>query len=153
MPRPLIFAACDNVLIDRDDNSASLISLIEGVTVSIEGEIPEDARLPMRWFVFCLWHKEAGDEGKRFEQNIRIISPSGKVGKENPFPVVMEKSNHRIKLAVQDLPIGEFGEWTLTLSLREADSGEWKQVASYPFNITRGEVSNEQAQPEATEVG
>jgi hypothetical protein len=154
MPRLLVFAACESVLIDGDDNSASLISLLEGVTVGIEGELPEDARLPWKWIVFSLWRKEEGDEGKAFEQNVQLVSPSGKPGVENIAPFVMQKTSHRIKLGYRELPIGEFGVWSVNLSFREVGVGEWKQVTSYPIGVIRSEEkTNEQPKTEATEVG
>ena len=78
MPKILIFAPCDKVIISEDDNTTSLISLIEAFTIGIPEDVqfPEDTSIPIRWhIVHCEIVEGEGD--KRFEQRTNLNCPTG----------------------------------------------------------------------------
>lgn len=146
MPKLLYIVACEKVIFDMQDNTASLITLMEGVRVAVDADLPEDAEMPLVWSVYSMWRKEVGEGDREFEQRVEMISPAGKVVKryDARFKFVDGKNNHRVKTTVVGLPIGEDGEWSIKLSLRrKAEKSEWDDVASLPFEIDHIGPKNE----------
>jgi hypothetical protein len=65
----LLFAACEKVIIDQDNN-VSLISLLQDLKVDIpEGERPpaekQGAVVALRWSALAMWLKTEQDAGER----------------------------------------------------------------------------------------
>jgi hypothetical protein len=82
MPRLLIFAPCEKVIIGQGDNSVSLIGIIQNVQVNqkLDGtaKIPPDTLQPTPWTILSLWQKESADEGIVYTQRVALISRTGK---------------------------------------------------------------------------
>src|SRR5712691_4610155 len=95
MPKLLLFAPCEKVIIAQYGNTASLITILQELTVSVppDVQIPADAKVPVQWYGFSLWQKQPGDEGKRYEQQIEFADPDGGIvvsasyqfGDDGPF--------------------------------------------------------------------
>jgi hypothetical protein len=140
MPALLVFAACEKVIISQDENNPTLISLLTdlGVDVEVEQEPVGNIIVPSRWAVFSLWRVKDGDDGKTFEQMVRIIPPSG--GKSLVGDAVSEwkftGQTHRITMHIPGVPSSKSGEWAVQCFLREAGQ-DWPKspVATYPLNI------------------
>src|SRR5687767_3850237 len=77
MPKLLVFAACEKVIISQDENNPTLIALLTDMAAEIEpaGPLESNALLPSRWAIFSLWRQEDGDKGKTFEQMVRVLLP------------------------------------------------------------------------------
>jgi hypothetical protein len=141
MPKLLLFAPCEKIIIERESNTASLITILQDVTVSIppDAQLPEKAAVPLRWYVFTVWHKQPDEEGKRFAQEIDLCGPDGNiiVSATSQFEMT-DQSYHRVPTFFPSFPIWQFGWHTLKLYLREDKEGEEKrEVASFPLNIIR----------------
>ena len=138
MPKPLIFVACEKVIFDREDNTASLVTIVEGIDISVGANLPETAELPIAWSVFSVWRKEDGDEDKQFRQRVGVVSPSGRIAKQQdtPFRFLENKNNHRVKVLMIGMPIGEAGIWLINLSIKEdTDESQWEVITSLPFEV------------------
>src|SRR2546422_22709 len=75
MPRLLLFAPCERVIIGQGDNSVSLIVVIQEMRFqkfAQEQEIKEDQAVPARFTIFSQWYVSSGDEEKTFEQRITL---------------------------------------------------------------------------------
>jgi hypothetical protein len=138
MPKLIVFAPCQKIIVDREDSLVSAISLINGMIV----EVPADSPLPDNvetfspWAVLATWLKEPGDEGKRFEQRLQILSPSGIERGGGTLEFEMTARTHNNTMKGQTLPVSEPGELTLRLSLREANSStDWAIKAEFPLEI------------------
>jgi hypothetical protein len=141
MPKLLLFAPCEKVIIDRESGTASLITILQDVTISIpsDAQLPEKAAVPLRWYVFTVWHKQPGEEGKRFAQEIELRGPDGSstVSATSQFEMA-DQSYHRVTSFFPSFPIWQSGWHALKLYLREDKEGEEKrEVASFPLNIIR----------------
>lgn len=143
MPKLLIFAACERVVIDSEDGNVSMFSIIEGFKLDASGDLPADAVIPIKWAVLSMWRKQTEDEGKEYEQKVQLISPSGAILAEGTSKFRLIKSSHRLRLNIQVLPAGEAGDWLLQLSLRDTSTEEWAVVGEYPFTITRQQIPTE----------
>jgi hypothetical protein len=147
MPRLLLFAPVQKIILDRDENTLSLIGFIEMLTlppVSVEAPAPpEDAISPMQWAVSAIWLQTDEDEGKQYEQRVRLIKPNGGMTVDGLTPFRMTHRTLRNNVRVNGFPVTPEGDYTLTLELREAD-GEWMMITDYPIRLQR-------AQPEAAE--
>lgn len=145
MPRLLIFAPCEKVIIGQGDNNVSLIGILQGLQVNPrpEGpsEIPANAILPMSWTIFTMWQKEAEDERIAYTQRVALISPTDRVLLESVTAFAMERDSHRIANNLIGFPIGEAGPHTLKVWLRRGDSGDWKEISSFPLLITHPTVA------------
>ena len=140
MPRLLIFAPCEKVIIGQGDNNVSLIGIIQNVQVHPKpdgtSKIPPNTLLQSSWNIFSLWQKEAEDDGVVYTQRVVLISRTGKTLVESITGFTMEKEWHRIITSVPGLPIGEAGTHTLKLSLRRVGSSDWNEISSFPLTIT-----------------
>jgi len=138
MPKLLIFAACEKVIIAEDDKSVSLISLLNGLSVAIAPgtQIPANAQIPLRWSVVTLWQREPRDEGKSYEQRAQLILPNSEISFSIPAEFQLSKPLQRNVVKVTGFPVSQAGQCVLKLSLREAGSdNQWREIADYPIQI------------------
>jgi len=164
MPKILIFAPCDKVIVSEQDNTTSLISLIEAFTIGIseDAEVPEDASIPLKWHILALWERLEGEEGKNFEQRTQFILPNGREGLGGTMTLDFKPESKRFRAVsiILGFPVSPSGACVLKLSVREVGQEDWQDVADYSIYITRvaapaqeAEVINETAAAESTEVG
>src|SRR5215213_8820562 len=141
MPKILAFVPCEKVIVSQQDNTTSLISLIEGFSIDIpQGvELAEDASIQMKWYVFSLWEKVVGEEEQRFEQRIELILPDGKKALDMATLIEFEPEPKRFRqvTTVMGFPISPAGPCALKLSLRELGQGNWREVADCSIHIIR----------------
>ena len=126
MPRLLAFLACEKVVIEKQFETPSLISVMQKVMFQpSEGvEIPVNAIAPYKWAVFTMWVREQGDDGKTFRQKCELIMPDGTVGPVSidlPF-IVKDEINFNIA-NVLGFPVGQLGMITIKMWL-ESENGE-----------------------------
>jgi hypothetical protein len=137
MPKLLVFAACENVVVDQN-NIVSLHSLLENINVQVPpGFIaPPNAGTPIRWFIFSLWQRESSDQGKTFEQRSALVTADGIVVLETPIAVFEIKApQHRIISQVMGMPISKVGGHLVKTFIREKGDGAWTEAGSYPITI------------------
>jgi hypothetical protein len=137
MPKLLIFAPCDKVIVG-DDRTSSLIMIYETLTLTLPapsgGAIPAELVIPSQWNIYTLWHREPTDIGKKFEMNVQFVLPDGNIMFEVQQEFEMTARNYRNIGVINGLPVGVPGECLLKLLLRE-DAGEWQQVEEYPLEV------------------
>lgn len=143
MPKLLLFAPCERVVIDQTDHSVSLISLLTGITASVpfppDLPMPENTALPMRWYVLAVWKGNSEDVQKTFDQRVVLRSPLG--SELLSLDLAFNLANAPIVRSVAHLssfPLPQFGEYVLTLSLKTTEEESFKTVAEYGFDIVRG---------------
>ena len=138
MPKNLIFAPCERVILGQGDNSASLIVVIQQMQFQVpkDVEIPKEAGAFVRFAIFSQWLRTPEDEGKVYEQRI-VLS----IGNEKPvLEAVMEfrmtERLHRLVGNIPVLPLMQPGEYSLKLFLREKGTQAWgKVIADYPIDV------------------
>jgi len=163
MPKILVFAPCEKVIVSEQDNTSSLMSLIEGFTLDVpEGvELPEGTAIPIKWHIFSLWEKVEGDEGRNFEQRVTLVLPTGKQVLDMPSTLDFKPHLKRFRMTIMvvNFPLSPAGTCLLNLSVREVGQENWQEVAEYGIFITRperareGTAANEETRPETGEAG
>ena len=143
MPRLLIFAACQKLIVSTEDNTLSLISIIEGFDVAFHSEreadvleLPEHSTLPLHWYAVACWLREDGEEGVQYELRFSVVDPKGKILKEWPQAFAMDKVQHRVFAHFDHFPVSLMGRYLLNLSLRRLGDEEWRDVGSFPLSLT-----------------
>lgn len=141
MPKLLIFAPCQKVIVGQD-SATSLISITEGFVIDVQESVPKDAALPMTWSILTLWHKEGESEENRiYEQRIESELAGAEkkaVDVTQEFVISKEFRNTRNVVEIQGFPIGLPGELVLKLSLREKGQEDWLPIAEFPLEIVYG---------------
>ncbi len=136
MPKLLLFVPCAHSIVDQDENTLSLVSILEGLTTLAAPPLPEDAQAPIRWSIVTVWLHTPEDEGKAYEQLTQVVLPDGNVTAPATLPFQMTSRTHRNRVAVFGFPISQPGECMVRLSLREVgDGNEWQVVAEYPIMV------------------
>ena len=138
MPKLLLFAPCDHVIIAQDDNNISLISILQEITIALALEkAPEDVNILHKWQIFTLWLQEASDDGKTFEQSCDFIGPDGRKLFTARGKFRMERRNHRHTDTIVGFPLTKVaGECLLKLSIREdVENSAWREVAAFPLLV------------------
>lgn len=136
MPRLLLFGICQKAIVDRSDETVSLIALIPGITVQLDskGAIPD--YIAMFWGGAAIWLRIPEDDGKTYEQRVTIVSPSGKeVGGTSYTFSLLNRTQQNI-ISGNQFPSAEAGEYDIQLWLREVgEENEWQRITSYPIEI------------------
>jgi hypothetical protein len=136
MPKLLAFVPCERVIVAKDDNSTTLISLMQGLHIELPEDAPDKVVAPMSWATFSLWYKQPGDEGVTYEQRVELIDPDGQVLAAQTGEFQMDKTFHRHTNRSFGVPLRRGGDYTLRLSLRRVGS-EFATVMEYPWPIER----------------
>ena len=144
MIKPLVFLPCERVIVSQDENTSSLIVVLETVNIPIpiNAEVPANALVPFRWTIYALWRFEPETEGvgAQFEQRTVLVSTDGQLYFENtlPFTVAADVRNHRTTVLVPGFPLLAAGNALLKLAVREVREGvEFREAAEFPIRINR----------------
>jgi len=139
LPKVLLFAPCERVLVNDLDNNISLITVLQEISISITSpeKLPDESNVVTRWEILAVWIREPSDDGKRFEQVCTMSMPDGR--NLTPFRVVfsMEKRAHRQVVTLRGFPVSKVpGECVLKLWLREdVEDAPLQQVAEFPLQL------------------
>ena len=140
MPRLLIFAACEKVIIDTE-GLVSLIDVIEKVEAKIprEVQLPPGTQVPLRWETISVWSLDETEAGL-YEQMTEMVTYDGAVPMHTE-PKTLEshipgsKTGVKIASTLSAIPITE-GRLELRLSYRKIGDPEWTVAATYPVEVT-----------------
>jgi len=137
MPKLLLFAPCEKLLIDEQTHTVSLIVVLQEIHYKVPpgAQIQPNALLPMNWSVISLWHEEEPqDSGVEFEQRLVLENSAGTTLFANEVKWKFEKPSHRIVGNVPGIPIGS-RRLTLRLFYRVAMSRDWHEIATFPLEL------------------
>lgn len=94
MPKLVVLAACERVIIDRTAALPSLINIFQRMNIRLQdAPLPDNAISPTRWSIFTLWQHTPEELGVEYTQKLEVINPQG----------------------------GKFGEGTVKFRITEAD--------------------------------
>jgi hypothetical protein len=151
MPKLLVFAPCERVIIGQGDNTVSLITLIEKLELKFipgtaDSKIDENAGFAARLSLFTQWQQVAADEGKTFEQKLTFGQSGKKPDLEAMMQFEMTQRIHRLVVTVEALPYLHSGEYEFCLWMHEKGDSSWPDapIARYPIEV--GIMSNALAQ-------
>lgn len=144
MPRLLLFAACERIIL-ADDNTVSLISLLEKMEMTAHvapGEPPPagDAMSPFSWNALATWTREDGDQdGVFFRQRVQLVMPDGSTPIQLESPLLFSEGRQlsRGMFKIQGFPfMRDGGIAVVKLLLRPVDSEtEWQEMAAWPIQL------------------
>jgi len=145
MPKLLVFAPCAHAFTAQEDNSFSMIALLEIVEVNIAPGvtiIPKEAVVPTAWTIVTMWYQISDDEGKTFEQRIQIRQPDKQLMFESPaLSFQMTERIHRETLQLNSFNISQTGEHLFQLAIREVgEARAWRKVAEYPILLAHNQL-------------
>lgn len=137
-PELLLVISCRRAIIDNDDNLASLIDILQDVTLST-GEVsfatskdPRVAALP--WHIFTIW-KRAAEEVETFVQTIQLVDPNGKRLLSHDQEFSTTHPTYRIRVRFKVFPVTVPGEYWLKAFIRSPTAQRKSEVGRYPLNI------------------
>jgi hypothetical protein len=142
MPELLVFVPCRRVITDRGKGDASLISLMEELTFTPNPteELSLDAGAKLDWAVFSLWRWAEEELGRSYEQRLVLTRPDGRATTPTTVSFKAEKRQQRISIEVDGLPVGTAGDFLITISLHELESGaQVHPDAQFRLPIRHGE--------------
>lgn len=144
MPKLLLFAPCERVIIEQGANTVSLISVIQELTVAVPSDVPANAAAPQRWYVIAMWQRDEKETAQRFEQRLVVENPKGEHLLELLTPFELSKETHRNIGAIDGFPISIAGRYTLRLSVRQAGRSDtkWEEIADYPVKLIHTTVAS-----------
>lgn len=146
MPKLILFAACEKVIVDEIDKTTSLINLLEAVQVGVpESEKPKvtpDTVIQVNWSILALWQAVPGDEGKKFQTHFVLqFKEDTKMDLPLPNSFAFEdgKPNYRNILRIMGLPLVHFMDVKTCYArafIREEGMEEWGQpIGEFPILI------------------
>lgn len=138
MPRLLTLLACERVLLDTEENSISAISIIHDLKLNVPEAPPKDAVAPLNWAVISIWSR-TDNERKPIEIRTRLLLPSGTQAFVNDGEQTFDnftKTYQRVITRIPAFPVGEQGEISVVVSVREKGQPEFSDVASYKIHFS-----------------
>jgi hypothetical protein len=149
MPRLITFVACRRTSVDEHDQTVTLTSLFDRVTIQVLPgvEVPSDLFAPIDWCAFSWWAIEPEDRQSKYKQRVVIVSPTGeeRAIQDNALNVTQER--HRLSLRAPAFPVHTAGIYQLKLLLRQ-DEEEWQDVATYFITVEHNAAEVEEEQQE-----
>lgn len=138
MPKLLMFAPCEKVIIDQNNNP-SLIGVIQGLTTPLptETQTPPGAFGLMRWDIFTLWQRQDGDEEGEYEQECQLIGPGGSTTIQTSMRFKFVGPTQRNIMSLYGFPLATVGVHLLKLWLRDPRGRLSDEIASFPLTISR----------------
>jgi hypothetical protein len=138
MPKLLLFAPCERVILGQGDNSVSLIVLIQKLQLNQTQAPPfqENATVFARISLFAQWQRSPNDSDKVFEQKFTF----GSAGTKPIVETVMEfQMSERILRAIgvlEAFPVVPAGDYEFSLWLREKETN-WPvaPIAIWPIEV------------------
>jgi hypothetical protein len=121
MPKLLVFAPCEKVIIDQQNNP-TLISILQQWSVPPSQEPPPENVIGVglyRWVIFALWAQLEGDMNREFVQVCELKNPAGQVIMTATIAFRMTALTHRNIIGVGGLPLTP-GDYELAVYLSEA---------------------------------
>jgi hypothetical protein len=141
MPKLLIFAPCEKIIID-DQKNASLIVLLNTIAVGAKRDvvIPKEAIGAKEWAVFTMWQPNKSDIGKEFVQYLQMVKPDGQEFKrvEAKFTVNEADTVSQVRMNIHGFPIGLKGVFTLNMWLQHGQE-KLGETYSYPVIVAHVE--------------
>lgn len=137
MPKLLLFAPCEKVLVDQATNSVTLIALLQELHYKLPPGMPtpQNFALPLSWSALSLWQEESSDGGIQFEQRFVLENAAGLTLIENVAQWQFTRANHRIIANVMGLPVSR--RLSLHLFYRIVGALDWIRVATYPIEMVQ----------------
>lgn len=147
MPKLLLFAVCEKVILDGAGN-ASIINLMHGIEVAsaqqgpIIAPIPRNAVSGNTWSIFTTWKPVPADAGKEFVQKIEVLWPDRTVFNTVTIPFRFEAHrNHQNTTNVNGFPVGQMGDVTITMWV-ECDQKRVGEISSWTVTVTHKQRPN-----------
>lgn len=135
MPKLLVLAACERVLVDRAGSLPSLINIFQRMNIQVQdAPLPENAVSPARWAIFALWQHTPEEKDIEFTQRTQVLSPAGQQFAEliTKFKITqnddLQSRNH---IEMLGLPISQEG----FIKVRVWLEGYADAAAEYQFLI------------------
>jgi hypothetical protein len=136
MPKLLIFAPCEKVIVAQD-NTLSMVTILEELKVQVPKDkpVPPNASFPMKWAVLTMWQRQEGEEDKEFEEKCDLLSEEGKNLITATSNFKFAKRFHRVLIQMIGFPL-QPGQCKIKIYLRETvATSEWKEIAEYPLRL------------------
>jgi hypothetical protein len=141
MPKLILFAVCEKVILDGLSN-ASIINVLHGIEAAsaqqgpIIGPIPKNAVAPAPWSIYAIWKPAPGDAAKEFSEKIEILWPDRSAFNTITAPVKFEASrNHQSTVNMVGFPVGQVGDVTINMWL-ESDGNRIGETSSWTITVT-----------------
>jgi len=146
MPKLVLAAFCERVVIDQFSNSLSIINQLDELQLpraKIEAELQALAKhkdrkrrlaLPMRFALVSIWEREKPTIMESTEMTVRLVAPDGQVLLSFKNLVDLRKHRRwRNLLNITALPI--LGEGTYQFQIRIRTGVRWKLVHRVAYQL------------------
>lgn len=149
MPKLMILAACEKVIIDRNF-LPSLINIFQRMNIQLQAApLPEKAVSPARWSVFTLWQHIPEEKDIEYTQHLEVISPNGDKFFESAVQFKITEDNDlqsKNQLDLFGLPINDEGFITIRVWLEgiENSTGEYQFFVKHHRKESNEQVSSTQ---------
>lgn len=154
MLKLLIYAPCEKAIVSTD-NTASVISIMESVSIAVPKDIPADALAPIRWNIFSLWKRDQLlEQPTEMEERTEVMRADGTTaaGASSKFTASNDHVFYRTVVQVPVFPIGLPGFVNVRCRLRQTNpETEWADVAEFPLLVIHL-VQPETDTPDAQEI-
>jgi hypothetical protein len=138
MPKLLLFAPCEKVLVDEASHSTSLIGVLQEVHYKIPPGTTvqkNNAMLPLTWSAVSIWQEEEpADAGVEFIQELVIENSAGAPLLSSQVKWTFTQTNHRIVANIVGMPISS-RKLMLKLYYRIPPTNIPTQVATFPLEV------------------
>jgi hypothetical protein len=138
MPKLVLFAACRNAVIDQEDNTVTLVCILNGLTVP--GGIPDGRSTAIDWGAVSVWAPDPSDlNDEIFELRVQVRLPDDSLHGEAIAPFTMTQDRFQSVIKGARLPLWQSGDINFVLCMRSITrETDWKQYGEFPTIVTHG---------------
>lgn len=144
---------CYKGCIDQYTNQVSLLDVVEAITVTSEGPLPEvpQGSFSCKLNLVSLWARSKTDVPEMPRCRVYLVTPDGsKKGMAEFEPDLKEGTRSRIVVRIDTLPYSGSGFYNFIVEQFNEATEKWKRVARIPFEIRLNQPQPETAATKRT---
>lgn len=139
---PIVFCACEKIIIDRTTGGHSLIGIMISAEARFAGTppaLPPNAVVPNMWFVYAMWETSTEDIDRPCEQVLEVDWPNGERFIHNRLSFTPDKTLRvQNSVGMVGFPLGQNGDLRIRAWI-EREGESVSSVAEYQVSVKHPE--------------
>jgi hypothetical protein len=126
---------CEHSSIDSETNTASILGVLEHLTVFTDES--GDLNLPLQFEIFSHWVRENVDQPAQGQMRVYFCAPSGQKKLTGSGPIDLSSVTfYRLRIRYNGIELSGPGLYKFIVEYQSTEDAEWVVVAQLPLLVT-----------------